>query len=128
MSIELNFEKGEGLLPSIIQDAKTGKVLMLGFMNKEAFEKTLQTGKVHFYSRTRKKLWMKGETSGHVLEVSEVYIDCDADTLLIKVNPKGPVCHEGYPTCFYRSLNQEGELTITEVKLFQPEEVYGKGA
>jgi phosphoribosyl-AMP cyclohydrolase len=128
MPVELNFEKGDGLLPAIIQDAKTGKVLMLGFMNKEALEQTLQTGKVHFYSRTRKKLWMKGETSGHVLEVLDIYIDCDADTLLIKVNPKGPVCHEGYLSCFYRTLRKDGELTIVEEKLFQPEEVYGKGA
>ncbi|BAU24170.1 phosphoribosyl-AMP cyclohydrolase [Caldimicrobium thiodismutans] len=128
MPVELNFDKGDGLLPAIIQDAKTGKVLMLGFMNKEALEQTLQTGKVHFYSRTRKKLWMKGETSGHVLEVLDIYIDCDADTLLIKVNPKGPVCHEGYLSCFYRTLRKDGELTIVEEKLFQPEEVYGKGA
>jgi phosphoribosyl-AMP cyclohydrolase len=128
MPVKLDFAKGEGLLPAIIQDSKTGKVLMLGFMNEEAFERTLQTGKVHFYSRTRQKLWMKGETSGHVLEVTEILIDCDSDTLLIKVNPKGPVCHEGYSTCFHRVLTKDGELALTEERLFSPEEVYGKGA
>ncbi len=126
--MELNFEKGDGLIPVIIQDYETLKVLMLGFMNKEAFEKTLATGKVCFFSRTRNKLWIKGETSGHFLEVKEILVDCDKDTLLIKVKPHGPVCHEGYESCFYRKLNVFGDWEIIEERIFQPEEVYGKGS
>ncbi|NPA40227.1 MAG: phosphoribosyl-AMP cyclohydrolase [Thermodesulfobacteria bacterium] len=125
--MKLNFEKAGGLVPAIIQDYLTGKVLMLGFMNEEAVKKTLEKGVVHFFSRTRGKLWMKGETSGHVLEVKEVYVDCDEDTLLIKVNPKGPVCHKGYMSCFYRKL-EGNELKVVEEKLYNPEEVYGKKA
>lgn len=128
MALPLNFEKGGGLLPVIIQDFHSGKVLMLGFMNQEALEKTYQTGKVFFYSRTRGKLWMKGETSGHTLEVREILVDCDLDTLLIKVESKGPVCHEGYLSCFYRKINEEGELEVIEKRLKDPEEIYGKGA
>ncbi len=127
MELELNFEKAGGLVPVIIQDFETGKVLMLGFMNREALEKTLKTRLVHFYSRTRKKLWLKGETSGHHLVLKEVYVDCDKDTLLLKVEPKGPVCHEGYQSCFYRKL-ENGELKVVEEKIFNPEEVYGKKA
>lgn len=123
--MKLNFEKGNNLLPAIIQDYNTGKVLMLGFMNESAWEKTLKTGLVHFYSRTKKRIWLKGETSGHFLVVREIWVDCDEDTLLIKVEPKGPVCHEGYFTCFYRIL-EEGELKTTEKRLFEPEEIYGK--
>lgn len=125
--MQLNFEKGGGLVPVIIQDYHTGKVLMLGFMNKEAWEKTLETGKVHFYSRSRKKIWLKGETSGHFLKVKEILVDCDEDTLLIKVEPQGPVCHKGYFTCFFRTFEKE-KLKVIENKLFDPEEVYGKGA
>lgn len=128
MALPLNFEKGGGLLPVIIQDFHSGKVLMLGFMNPEALEKTYQTGKVFFYSRTRGKLWMKGETSGHTLEVREILVDCDLDTLLIKVEPKGPVCHEGYFSCFYRKMDKEGKLEVIEKRLKDPEEIYGKGA
>lgn len=126
--MEINFEKSGGLVPAIIQDIHSGKVLMLGFMNREAFERTKETGRVVFYSRTRNKLWMKGETSGHFLEVKEIFIDCDLDTLLIKVEPKGPVCHEGYFSCFYRRLNPTGELEVIERRLMEPEEIYGKGA
>ncbi len=124
--MKLNFEKGGGLIPVIVQDYETGKVLMLGFMNEEAYKKTLETGRVCFYSRTRNKLWIKGETSGHFLEVKEIYVDCDNDTLLVKVKPHGPVCHEGYESCFYRRLNSKGNWEIIEEKQFQPEEVYGK--
>ncbi|MFN3505646.1 MAG: phosphoribosyl-AMP cyclohydrolase [Caldimicrobium sp.] len=126
MNNKLNFEKGQGLLPAIIQDYETGKVLMLGFMNEDALRKTLSTGKVHFYSRSRQKLWMKGETSGHVLLVKEIFMDCDGDTLLIKVEPKGPVCHEGYESCFYRKILETGDVEITERRLIDPEVVYGK--
>ncbi len=125
--MKLNFQKGNGLLPVIIQDYNTGKVLMLGFMNESAWEKTLKTGLVHFYSRTKKKLWLKGETSGHFLKVKEILVDCDEDTLLIKVEPQGPVCHEGYFTCFYR-IFENGKLRIVEKRLFKPEDLYGKGA
>jgi len=125
MTYSPNFEKGNGLVPAIIQDYQTGKILMLGFLNKSAWEKTLETGLVHFYSRTRDKLWLKGETSGHYLVLKEVYVDCDEDTLLFKVEPKGPVCHEGYMSCFYRKL-ENGKLKIVEKKLYHPEEVYGK--
>jgi len=124
--LKLNFEKAGGLVPAVIQDYSSGKVLMLGFMNEEAVSKTLTTGKVHFFSRTRGKLWMKGETSGHYLEVKEVLVDCDEDTLLIKVNPKGPVCHKGYMSCFYRKFVKGEGLKVVEEKLYDPEEVYGK--
>jgi len=113
----LNFDKQNGLLPCIIQDATTNKVLMLGFMNKEAYEKTLEEKRVTFYSRTKERLWTKGETSGNYLEVVEIMEDCDQDTLLIKVNPTGPVCHTGADTCFNES-NTEWTLTQLE-KLIQ---------
>ena len=98
--MSLNFEKMGGILPAIIQDAKTGEVLMLGFMNREAYEKTMAEGKVSFYSRTRKRLWTKGEESGNYLNVVEVLEDCDQDTLLVKADPVGPVCHTGQRSCF----------------------------
>ena len=99
-NMELDFEKMGGLIPAIIQDNCTGKVLMLGFMNKEAYEKTLEIGKVTFFSRTKKRLWTKGEESGNFLNVCSITADCDKDTLLIKANPAGPVCHTGSDTCF----------------------------
>ena len=98
--MNLDFEKAGGLIPAIIQDDKTNKVLMLGFMNEEAYKKTLEIGKVTFFSRTRKRLWTKGEESGNFLNVVSILEDCDKDTLLIKVNPVGPVCHTGSDTCF----------------------------
>jgi len=113
----LNFDKQNGLLPCIIQDATTNKVLMLGFMNKEAYEKTLEEKRVTFYSRTKERLWTKGETSGNYLEVVDISVDCDQDTLLIKANPTGPVCHTGADTCFTES-NSEWTLTQLE-KLIQ---------
>ena len=98
--MELNFKKLDGLIPAVIQDSSSARVLMVGFMNKEAFDKTIEIGKVTFYSRTRKRLWTKGEESGNFLYVKEVIPDCDQDTLLIKVDPEGPVCHTGQDTCF----------------------------
>lgn len=98
--MELNFEKMGGLIPAIIQDNYTGKVLMLGFMNQEAYKKTVETKKVTFFSRSKNRLWTKGETSGNFLNVVSIAADCDQDTLLIKVNPAGPVCHTGSDTCF----------------------------
>jgi phosphoribosyl-ATP pyrophosphohydrolase/phosphoribosyl-AMP cyclohydrolase len=100
MEINLNFSKLNGLVPAIVQDAQTGRVLMLGFMNEEAWRKTVETGKVTFFSRTKQRLWTKGETSGNFLHTVEIRIDCDRDTLLIKANPDGPVCHTGTDTCF----------------------------
>ncbi len=101
----LNFDKMGGILPAIIQDAQTNEVLMLGFMNQEAYEKTLSEGKVTFYSRTKERLWTKGEESGNFMEVVETLEDCDADTLLIRVNPKGPACHTGMRTCFGETVH-----------------------
>ena len=97
----INFSKSDGLVPCIVQDVKTKQVLMLGFMNEEAYQKTLREKKVTFFSRTKQRLWTKGETSGNFLEVKEILLDCDQDTLLIKANPTGPVCHTGADTCFF---------------------------
>ncbi len=105
--MELDFEKLDGLIPAVIQDAFTAKVLMVGFMNLEAYRKTVDSGLVTFYSRTRNRLWTKGEESGNFLEVKQILVDCDADTLLIKAKPRGPVCHTGQDTCF-NEVNDEG--------------------
>lgn len=106
MNTQLNFQKLNGLIPCIVQDASTHTVLMMGFMNEEAYERTIKEKQVTFYSRSKKRLWTKGETSGNYLEVVEVLTDCDQDTLLIKANPKGPVCHLGHDTCFNEVNNQ----------------------
>jgi phosphoribosyl-AMP cyclohydrolase len=125
--VELDFEKAGGLVPAIIQDLRSGDVLMLGFMNLEAFTETLRTQEVVFFSRSRNELWKKGETSGHVLKVLEVRVDCDADALLVRVEPVGPgVCHEGYRSCFFRELNSEGRATVIAERAFAPEKVYAK--
>lgn len=102
--MKLDFEKMGGLIPAIVQNYKTNNVLMLGFMNKEAFAKTIKTKQVTFWSRTRNKLWTKGETSGNFLIVKKMYKDCDNDTLLIVVEPKGPTCHTGKETCFFQEI------------------------
>lgn len=112
--IQADFEKGEGLIPTIIQDADTQKVLMLGYMNEEALQKTQQEGRVTFYSRSKQRLWTKGESSGNYLEVKDIRIDCDNDTLLIKVNPVGPVCHTGADTCF--SEKNEGSAFLHQLE------------
>jgi len=123
--VEIAFDKSGGLVPAIIQDNASGDVLMLGFMNVESFEMTRRTGEVVFFSRSRNKLWKKGESSGHVLKVSDIRIDCDADALLIRVHPVGPgVCHEGYRSCFFRSLNHEGATRIIAERTFSPDVVY----
>ena len=117
--IKPNFKKG--LIPVITQDYKTGKVLMLAYMNEEAWKKTLATGKVWYYSRSRNKLWMKGESSGNIQEVKEILIDCDEDTLLIKINQVGKAaCHEGYGSCFFRDIKGK----IKDKKVFDPKKVY----
>ena len=114
----IDFEKMDGLVPAIIQDAKSLKVLMLGFMNKEAYDKTLETGKVTFYSRTRKCIWTKGETSGNFLNVVSIKNDCDNDTLLIQVNPVGPVCHTGADTCWNEKNEANPLLFLTYLQDF----------
>ena len=124
--IKPNFEKLNGLLPVIIQDYKTSKVLMLGFMNREAWQRTLKTGKATYYSRTRKAIWQKGETSGNAQPVKEILIDCDNDTILLKVKQIGnAACHTGYESCFYRKL-KGNKLKIIGKKVFEPKEVYKK--
>jgi len=115
----------KGLIPTIVQDADTGQVLMFAYMNEEALRKTLETGLVHFWSRTRQKLWQKGEQSGHTQQVVEVRCDCDPpDALLVRVQQKGGACHQGYRSCFYRRLDPEGEATVVGQRVFDPEEVY----
>jgi len=106
--MNLNFSKAGGLIPAVVQDAATGKVLMVGFMNEEAYQKTVDSNLVTFYSRTRNKLWTKGEESGNFLDVVEILEDCDNDTLLVKVHPRGPVCHTGADTCFNEKNIHEG--------------------
>lgn len=124
--IKIDFDKMGGLAPAIIQDDDTGEVLMLGFMNPEAWETTLKTGKATFYSRTRNTLWIKGETSGHVQQVREIRVDCDNDTVLLKVKQiGGAACHTGHKSCFYRKIDNNELITIGE-KIFDPEEVYKK--
>jgi len=117
----------DGLIPAIIQDQDTGRVLMMAWMNRASLEKTLETGKTHFWSRSRQKFWMKGESSGHVQHVKDVAFDCDKDTLLIQVEQAGAACHEGYRSCFFRSVGEDGgEVKVTESQLVNPDEVYGK--
>ncbi|MFW6271522.1 MAG: phosphoribosyl-AMP cyclohydrolase [Desulfosalsimonas sp.] len=124
--VELDFEKGGGLLPAIVQDYETGQVLMLAYMNRDAWQNTLKTNKATYYSRSRDKLWVKGETSGHIQKVKEVRFDCDSDTILLKVEQLGgAACHKGYKSCFYRKVEGDNAV-VTEQKIFDPEEVYKK--
>jgi len=125
MTMELDFAKGGGMLPAVVQEAGTGKVLMLGYMNPEAYRKTLESGHVTFFSRSQNKLWMKGESSGHVLKVREVLVDCDLDSVVVIAEQLGPgTCHEGYRTCFFRRV--EGDrLVEVEPRVFDPKTVYG---
>lgn len=126
MTIKLDFSKLNGLLPAIVQDYETGEVLMLAFMNEEAWESTLATGRATYYSRSRKKLWIKGETSGHVQMVREIRIDCDHDTVLLKVKQVGDAaCHTGYQSCFHKKI-EDGAIRISGKLVFNPEEVYQK--
>jgi phosphoribosyl-AMP cyclohydrolase len=126
--MRLDFTKADGLIPTIIQDAASGDVLMLGFMNDAAFAETQSSGEVVFFSRSRNRLWKKGESSGHILKVREIRVDCDADSLLIRVEPVGPgVCHEGYRSCFFRSMASDGTTRIANERAFDPDEVYGQG-
>jgi len=117
----------KGLIPAIIQDQKTGRVLMMAWMNRPSLEKTIATGKTHFWSRSRQKFWMKGETSGHTQSVKDIAFDCDGDTLLIQVEQIGAACHEGYRSCFFRSIQEGGaNFKITEPQLLPPDQDHGK--
>ncbi len=116
-----------GLMPAIVVDADSGEVLMMAYMNAESLKRTVESGRTHFFSRSRKRLWMKGERSGHVQEVRAVYADCDLDTLLVKVRQRGSACHEGYRSCFYRKLTAEGTWQVVAEKTFDPKAVYGDG-
>lgn len=121
----MDFKFQDGLIPAVIQEKRSGKVLMLGYMNQEAYERTLETGLVTFYSRRRQKLWAKGETSGHRLRVREIRVDCDQDALLVQADLSGPgCCHRGYKSCFFRKLTPRGEEIIA-AREFDPADVYG---
>lgn len=121
----LDFDKQSGLIAAVIQDASTGRVLMVGYMNQEAFAATLATGHVTFFSRSRQKLWTKGESSGHYLNFKSVSTDCDGDALLIQAETATPgVCHEGFESCFYRTL-RDGAWEETEMRVYDPDAVYG---
>jgi phosphoribosyl-AMP cyclohydrolase len=124
--MDIDFDKAGGLVPAVAQDVDTGEVLMLAWMNREAFEETLRTSRACYFSRSRGKLWRKGEESGHVQEVRAVYLDCDADTILLKVHQVGgAACHEGYRSCFFRQL-EVGGLHVVGERVFDPATVYKK--
>ena len=126
MDIDLDFSKFNGLLPAVVQDFESGDVLMVGFMNKEAWDATLSTGKATYFSRSRQELWVKGKTSGNVQNIREIWIDCDNDTVLLKVDQVGgAACHKGFKSCFYRKI-EEGRVEIIGKPVFDPEEVYNK--
>jgi phosphoribosyl-AMP cyclohydrolase len=123
----IDFQKAGGLVPAIAQDAATGQVLMLAWMNQEAFEETVRTGRAVYFSRSRQRLWRKGEESGNVQEVREIFFDCDADTILLKVRQIGDAaCHEGYKSCFFRRLDKD-QVTVVGERIFDPKQVYKKG-
>ena len=125
--MEIAFAKAGGLVPAIIQDDHTGDVLMLGFLNEEALAETRRTREVVFFSRSRNRLWKKGESSGHVLKVRDIRLDCDADALLIRVEAIGPgVCHEGYRSCFFRRMDHDGSARVILQRAFDPDRVYGQ--
>ena len=124
--IKIDFKKGDGLIPAIIQDASTNEVLMLGYMNRESWKKTLKTKKASFWSRSRKKIWVKGETSGNFQKIKEVRLDCDGDTLLLKVDQIGrAACHTGFRSCFHQRY-EKGRWKVSGKRIFDPKEVYGE--
>lgn len=125
--MELAFEKQGGLVAAIVQDQESKEVLMLGYVNAEALAESWKSGEVHFFSRSRKRLWKKGESSGHVLRLKKVLVDCDADALLLLVEPVGPgVCHEGHRSCFFREMSVDGEARVIAEQVFSAEQVYGR--
>ena len=113
-----------GLVPAVVQDAESGEVLMLAWMDREALRRTVETGQTHFYSRSRRSLWHKGATSGHVQHVAEIRVDCDGDALLIRARQVGGACHEGYRSCFFRRVDEQGRPVIVASPVFAPEDVY----
>ena len=115
----------DGLIPAIVQEQKTGRVLMMAWMNRASLERTIETGKTHFWSRSRQEFWMKGEKSGNTQTVKNISFDCDGDALLIQVEQNGAACHEGYQSCFFRSVENKNDFKITETQLQKPEEIYG---
>ena len=117
----------DGLVPAIVQDAETSEILMMAWMDREAILRTLATGQTHFYSRSRRKIWHKGETSGHLQHVESLWVDCDADVLLIKARQVGGACHEGYRSCFFRRVDREGRLEVAATPVFEAESVYRRG-
>jgi phosphoribosyl-AMP cyclohydrolase len=120
-----NFEKAQGLITAVTVDADSGEVLMVAYMNEEAFRLTLETGRVHYFSRTRNKLWKKGESSGNMQELVEMRVDCDLDAVVVKARQMGPACHEGFRSCFYRTVNSEGNLVENATREMTPEQMYG---
>jgi phosphoribosyl-AMP cyclohydrolase len=125
--IKLDFSKGNGLLPAIVQDYTSGKVLMLAYINQASWEKTLETGEAHYWSRSRQELWHKGDTSGHVQKVKEIYADCDDDTVLMKVEQLGgAACHLGYESCFHKMVDCKGKVSVVGERVFDPKKVYKK--
>jgi phosphoribosyl-AMP cyclohydrolase len=125
--VELDFSKGEGLLPAIVQDYASGKVLMLAYINSESWEKTLKTGEAHYWSRSRQEIWHKGGTSGHIQKIKEIHVDCDNDTVLFSVEQVGgAACHTGYESCFHKKIDRDGKVIIEGNKIFDPEKVYKK--
>lgn len=120
-----DFDAGGGLLPAIAQDARTGEVLMLAWMNREAFDESLKTGRAVYYSRSRKRLWRKGEESGHFQKLVDLRIDCDADAILLRVEQTGAACHEGYSSCFFRQLSSDGKTRFVLERLIDPAVAYG---
>ena len=123
---QLKFDDATGLIPAIVQEQKTGRVLMMAWMNRASLEKTIATRRTVFWSRSRQKFWMKGETSGHTQQVKDVAFDCDGDTLLVQVEQTGAACHEGYKSCFFRSVEADGSFKITEAPLKPPKDIYEK--
>jgi phosphoribosyl-AMP cyclohydrolase len=120
-----NFDKGGGLITAVAVDADSGQILMLASMNEEAFRLTLETEKVHYFSRSRNKLWKKGESSGNMQELVEMRVDCDMDAVVVRVRQRGPACHEGYKSCFFRTVERDGSLRLDAERLMDPKQMYG---
>lgn len=123
-----DFTKNNGLLPAVAQDAATGEVLMVAWMNAESFAETQRTGRAVYFSRSRNKLWRKGDDSGHTQQVKGIFVDCDADTILLKVEQAGAACHEGYRSCFFREVTADGQAKTIAERLVDPASVYGKAS
>jgi phosphoribosyl-AMP cyclohydrolase len=121
-----DFAKAGGIITAVTVDADDGQVLMVAYMNEEAFRLTLETGKVHYYSRTRKKLWKKGESSGNMQQLVELRVGCELDSVLVRARQQGPACHEGYKSCFFRTVKPDGGLEVNAPQLMTPEQMYGR--